>query len=109
MFIFLILLFIMLNVADCVTTYAALKKFGMREANPVMAKLFGKVGVVGGLIIKMLVISALVIASCFIMVVLGGTTDVLNAIENIFLFVNILTVSVVINNIIQIWRVKNER
>jgi len=61
----LLILFIALQIADCVTTVKILSAGGT-EVNPIMAKLFGLVGVVPGLIImKGIIIVAMYIASLY--------------------------------------------
>lgn len=52
----LALLLIVLNIADAVTTYVALKRIANAiEANPIMAFLIGNLSLVGALITKMVV------------------------------------------------------
>ena len=49
-----VILFIILNILDCATTYAALE-FGLLEGNPIMSKLFD-INIFFGFAVKMLVI-----------------------------------------------------
>ena len=52
-------LFIILQIGDCWTTYQVLKLNKGTEANPVMAWLMSKLGVLQGLVIAKLVVIAL--------------------------------------------------
>ena len=58
MIVALLFLFILLQIADCLTTVHILKQGG-REANPVLAWLFDKVGMIPSLVVmKLLAIGA---------------------------------------------------
>jgi uncharacterized protein YacL len=53
----LAIILIALNIADAVTTYMALKRIANAvEANPIMGFLIGKLGLIGALIAKMIVV-----------------------------------------------------
>ncbi|MFV1591145.1 DUF5658 family protein [Phaeobacter sp. JH20_36] len=55
-----IIVFVLAQLGDVITTKRALSQSGKREANPFMRVLFDRLGVNGGLAVKVLVASALV-------------------------------------------------
>ena len=59
MIVALLFLFILLQIADCLTTVHILKQGG-REANPVLAWLFNKVGMIPSLVVMKLITIGLV-------------------------------------------------
>lgn len=61
MIVALLFVFILLQIADCITTVYILKQGG-REANPFMNWLFGKVGIVTTLVVMKLIAIGLVTA-----------------------------------------------
>lgn len=62
MIVALLFIFILLQIADCLTTVHILKQGG-REANPFMNWLFNKIGVIASLVImKLIVIGVMILA-----------------------------------------------
>lgn len=62
MIVALLFIFILLQIADCLTTVHILKQGG-REANPFMNWLFDKIGVITSLVImKLIVIGVMILA-----------------------------------------------
>lgn len=59
---------IALQIGDGVTTYFALQKQGVRERNPIVRRLFGKVGIVRGLVLA----KCFGVAVCWIAYAYGG-------------------------------------
>jgi len=53
------LLFILFGVVSALTTYVGITYLGLSEANPFMAEMFAKYGMVNMLIIKLLIVSVL--------------------------------------------------
>lgn len=75
-------LFVVLTILDGLTTYKALQKSSNREANPIMAFLFKKLGIVKGLVI------AKAIAIGIIWYLMGpGTEWVLLAVNVVYIYV----------------------
>ena len=57
-----------LQIGDGVTTYFALQKQGVRERNPIMRRLFGRLGVVRGLVLA----KSFGVAVCWVAYAYGG-------------------------------------
>lgn len=57
---YLIILFVLLQVLDAITTWKCLQLKGRYEANPVMSKLMSKIGVVKALVLAKSLVIALV-------------------------------------------------
>lgn len=104
----LLIIFVLLNVGDCLSTYFALTKYGLREGNPIFSKIFKKKGLFFGLIVKMIVVIAL---SLFFWNIYNGFNllfNVQNFVLTILTIANLIMFGVVTNNIFQILKKKRD-